>query len=224
MLERAPRACVRVRIPSRACHVHGTPTQAQDYEPACECYALAEAEMGRMGTQPSADNVATFLFNFARSCQGLGEMTRALHLFSSVLDASPDHYRALDHRAECHASLYDYESALADLAELTAHHAAGVEPAILKGGSGRTLDLKTEQRRAPRSVLGVEPTATDAEIKRAFRGLCLAWHPDTHAAASADTRARAKHKFARITAAHDKLQGAGRFAGGRPTSYGGYSV
>ena len=113
-------------------------------------------------------------------------------------------YRALDHRAECHASLYDYESALADLAELTAHHAAGVEPAILKGWSGRTLDLKTEQRRAPRSVLGVEPTATDAEIKRAFRGLCLAWHPDKHAAASADTRARAKHKFARITAAHDK--------------------
>ena len=44
--------------------------KSNDYEPACEGYALAEAEMERMASKPSADNVATFYFNYGRSCQG----------------------------------------------------------------------------------------------------------------------------------------------------------
>ena len=179
--------------------------QAADYEPACECYALAEAEMDKMGTKPSDDNVATFYFNYGRASQGLGSYTRALTLFTAVLEAAPQHERALDHRAECHAALYDYEAAIADLADLLKEFKSSAEAATVQSWNSRTASARAELRRAPRDVLGVPATANEAEVRKAYRSLCLTWHPDKHAASSDDTKTRAKHRFERIQAAYEKL-------------------
>lgn len=89
--------------------------KAAEYEPACESYQLAHAEMERMAATtapPQPDVVATFHFNFARSCQLLGRVVRAIELYDSVLASSPKHARALWRRAECHLSVCNYSAAI----------------------------------------------------------------------------------------------------------------
>ena len=77
--------------------------KAADYEPACESYELALLEIERMAASPSGppsdDNIATFNFNFGRSCQLLGRLVRAIELYTKVLGTQPRHVRALERRA-----------------------------------------------------------------------------------------------------------------------------
>ena len=112
-----------------------------EYELACDGYKAAVGEMSRMPSQPLADNRAVVYFNYARSAQSMGRLTHAAELFTHVLEAVPRHERALDHRSECYAALYDYDSAIADLKELTQSFKPSVEAAtVLQGCRGRGLE------------------------------------------------------------------------------------
>ena len=42
-------------------------------------------------------------------------------------------------------------------------------------------------------------------MRKAYRQLCLTWHPDKHASSKDDQRERARHKFTRIQAAYETL-------------------
>ncbi len=68
----------------------------------------------------------------------------------------------------------------------------------------------------PYSVLGIPASATDDEVKKAYRRLAKQYHPDIH-----PDRAYAEKKMAEINAAYDQIQNQrqGKTAGG---AYGGY--
>ena len=57
-------------------------------------------------------------------------------------------------------------------------------------------------------MLGLQPTATDAEVRKAYKQLCLAHHPDKHAASTPEAQTRAKFRFERIQAAYAKVTAA----------------
>ncbi|EGZ25294.1 hypothetical protein PHYSODRAFT_406426, partial [Phytophthora sojae] len=52
----------------------------------------------------------------------------------------------------------------------------------------------------PHKVLGVRRSASEAEIKRAYRALALKWHPDKNPG-----NPQAEQEFMRIGAAYDRL-------------------
>eukprot|EP00931_Biecheleriopsis_adriatica_P101994 TRINITY_DN77032_c0_g1_i1.p1 TRINITY_DN77032_c0_g1~~TRINITY_DN77032_c0_g1_i1.p1 ORF type:complete len:551 (+),score=117.27 TRINITY_DN77032_c0_g1_i1:32-1654(+) len=54
-------------------------------------------------------------------------------------------------------------------------------------------------------LLGVKETATDAELKKAYRKLALEWHPDKQVGKSDEEKKAAEDKFKEISAAYDTL-------------------
>ena len=57
---------------------------------------------------------------------------------------------------------------------------------------------------SPYDVLGLSETADAAEVKRAYKGQCLQWHPDKHQG-TAEERRRANTMFQRVTSAYEVL-------------------
>ena len=54
-------------------------------------------------------------------------------------------------------------------------------------------------------TLGVEPQASDEDIKKAYRKLALKWHPDKHSSKTPDEQKVAGEEFKKINAAFQAL-------------------
>ena len=92
------------------------------------------------------------------------------------------------------------------LREITVHlgiSLAELEQMLSMGRSGSSssaADLENAYR-----ILGVSPSATDAEVKAAYRKMALRHHPDKVAALGEDVRRAAEKKFQEINDAKEKI-------------------
>ena len=74
--------------------------------------------------------------------------------------------------------------------------------------------------RDPYEVLGVPSSATDEEVKKAYRNLARKYHPDNyHDSPLADV---AQEKMKEINEAYEEVQSMRKNGGARQSSYGGY--
>ena len=71
----------------------------------------------------------------------------------------------------------------------------------------------------PYKVLGVSPSATDDEIKTAYRNLVKKYHPDRYANAPKEVQDQVSEKVKQINAAYDEIKRI-RSGGGASSSYG----
>jgi DnaJ like chaperone protein len=67
------------------------------------------------------------------------------------------------------------------------------------------LNLEKDDLESAYKVLGVSPSATDDELRRAYRRLALEHHPDRVAALGDDVRRAAEKKFQEINAAKERI-------------------
>lgn len=67
------------------------------------------------------------------------------------------------------------------------------------------LNLKGDSLDEAYKVLGISPTATDDEVRRAYRKLALEHHPDRVAALGEDIRLAAEKKLQEINAAKERI-------------------
>lgn len=74
----------------------------------------------------------------------------------------------------------------------------------------------------PYKELGVSPSASDDEIKTAYRNLVKKYHPDRYANAPKDVQDSVSEKVKRINAAYDEIKRI-RSGGGASSGYGGAS-
>lgn len=68
------------------------------------------------------------------------------------------------------------------------------------------LNLGGNSVEAAYKVLEIEATATDDEVKKAYRRLALKHHPDTVASLGADVQKAAEEKFKQITEAYEQIK------------------
>ena len=67
------------------------------------------------------------------------------------------------------------------------------------------LNLKGESLADAYKVLEIEPSATDEEVRKAFRQLALKHHPDRVATLGEDVRRAAEEKFQQINNAKERI-------------------
>lgn len=84
-------------------------------------------------------------------------------------------------------------------------HAVG---AVEVHGVGAPRAREADPSARARRVLGVDGAADREAVKRAYRRLARALHPDLHPSASDERRARLARKFAEVSAAYRQLLGA----------------
>ena len=71
-------------------------------------------------------------------------------------------------------------------------------------GGGRSRS-STFSGKDPYTVLGIEPTATDAQVKSAYRKLVNKWHPDRFQSKSQEEIDAATEKFKELQAAYETI-------------------
>lgn len=99
---------------------------------------------------------------------------------SACLELDASYFKAFRTRARAYLALEDYESSLRDFKQAYELAPAGSndEAALKREVREAEAALKKSMMKDHYKVLGVEVTATEVEIKKAYRKMSLVHHPD----------------------------------------------
>ena len=89
--------------------------------------------------------------------------------------------------------------------EITALREVALAMELSAGEVDSMLNLKGESLADAYKVLEIEPSATDEEVRKAFRQLALKHHPDRVATLGEDVRRAAEEKFQQINNAKERI-------------------
>lgn len=161
----------------------------------------------------SARDMSTLHYNRARSAYRLGRHCAAIDDCNAALEKDASYRNAVAQRAECYMvvfvvsrrrgwcvfrhrcasglvlqSLFDFDKACRDFQALV-----DADPSD-KQWNRRLSDARSLRDMTHYQILGLPLEADAVAIKKAYRSLCLRWHPDKHTS-SAEAQQRANTAF-----------------------------
>ncbi|TVU19134.1 hypothetical protein EJB05_35268, partial [Eragrostis curvula] len=158
--------------------------QAGRYSEAVEQYSAALAR-----NSESRPFSAVCFCNRAAAYQALGQVTDAIADCSLAMVLDTNYPKAISRRATLYEMIRDYGQAANDVRKLISLleqkvNKPGVSPKVLnkhsdlKQARARLSSVEDEAKKETPLNLGVEPSCTAADIKKAYRKAALKHHPD----------------------------------------------
>eukprot|EP00897_Mesotaenium_endlicherianum_P006267 jgi/Mesen1/5669/ME000288S04880 len=135
-------------------------------------------------------------------CKATGRLGRnkdCVAACSSALEIDGELLEALVKRAEARLALEEFDAAVADFR--AAREKSPQDGEIAQGLQNAEKALKLSKRRDWYKVLGIERSASIAEIKRAYKKLALLYHPDKNVGNEEET----DKKFRDVAEAYEVL-------------------
>lgn len=145
---------------------------------------------------------AKLYYNKATVCSKLGLTKEAAAACTSALELDENYVKALLRRAKCHSELGDHEEAVKDYERLYKIDKSKENKQLLHEAK---IALKKSKRKDYYKILGVDKSASEDDIKKAYRKRALVHHPDRHAGAPDSERREQERRFKEVGEAYGIL-------------------
>ncbi|XP_032529959.2 dnaJ homolog subfamily C member 7 [Danaus plexippus] len=145
---------------------------------------------------------AKLYFNKATVCSKLNQIEEAAEACTAALELDENYVKALLRRAKCYAELGNHEDAVKDYEKLYKIDKNKEHKQLLHEAK---LALKKSKRKDYYKILGIEKTASEDDIKKAYRKRALVHHPDRHAGAPDNERREQERRFKEVGEAYEVL-------------------
>eukprot|EP00898_Chlorokybus_atmophyticus_P007969 jgi/Chlat1/8173/Chrsp76S07619 len=151
------------------------------WQEAFDCYTSA------LAVDPSlkSDFMATVACNRAAAASKLGNHKQAVEDCDMAIACNPDFVKAFLRRAAAKTALDQFDDAVRDYDKVKQLDPS--TPNISQMLKDAQLALKKSKRVDYYKILEIDKTATDADIKKAYRKQALRWHPDKQSANNKET-------------------------------------
>lgn len=121
---------------------------------------------------------------------------------TSALEANPSYLKALILRAKSYNEQQKYEECVKDYEAALKMEKTSEIKNLLKEAKH---SLKLSKRKDYYKILGIDKSATDVDIKKAYRKRALVHHPDRHANASDEEKREQERQFKEVGEAYTIL-------------------
>lgn len=140
------------------------------------------------------------MYNRACTLHKLGQVDKAMEDLDHAIKCNKEYAKAYFKRAEIFLQLEKYQEAVAELQKVKDF--APQTPGLKERIRNAQLELKKSKRKNYYKILGVEKTADEGELKKAYRKKAIEWHPDKHNTKSEEEVKHAEAMFKDIGEAY----------------------
>jgi len=149
---------------------------------------------------------AKLFFNRATVAAKLSKTKDCIEDCSKAIDLDNNYTKAVLRRAKCYMETEQYEDAVRDYEKLSNSDKHNREYRHLVQQA--KLELKKSKRKDYYKILGVDKSANDEDIKKAYRKRAMVHHPDRHSGATDDEKKEHEQKFKEVGEAYAVLSDA----------------
>ncbi|XP_076445669.1 dnaJ homolog subfamily C member 7-like [Babylonia areolata] len=132
----------------------------------------------------------------------LGKLTEAIDDCCKALELDDGYIKAYLRRAKCYMDTEQYEEAVRDYEKVNKLHKSREHKQLLHEAK---VALKRSKRKDYYKILGVVKSASEDEIKKAYKKRALIHHPDRHAHATKEEQKEEERKFKELGEAYSVL-------------------
>lgn len=191
----------------------GTPTQSGDFSMSLLVLSAAVMKADGVVKKSELEYVKTFFntnFGAEKSTQLMLVLRELLKKDINVQDVSSQISRFMDYSSRLQLLHYLFGIALADgnidRSEVEMIHTIAGFLRISSSDYSSVKAMFVKDTDSAYKILEIEPTATDEEVKKAFKKMAIKYHPDKVSHLGEDVQKAAEEKFQKLNSAYNEVK------------------